>query len=370
MQKREARYKIIISGGGTGGHIFPAIAIADTFRELVPSAEILFVGASDRMEMQKIPEAGYEIIGLWISGFQRKLSFKNLLVPFKVLSSIQKSKSVIRKFKPDAVVGVGGYASGPLLYVASSRNIPTLIQEQNSYAGITNKILRKRVDKICVAYEKMERFFPAEKLIMTGNPVRTDIRNLEEKREEALQAFNLDPDKKVILVIGGSLGARTINETLIKNISKLLDEGLQILWQTGVSQFEMIKEKTGDLQGVVVTAFIKKMHLAYAAADLVVSRAGALAISELCIVRKPSILVPSPFVVEDHQTKNAYALVEKKAAILVADKNLEQQLVPEILRLIGDEEKMNTLKNNIGQLAKPDASQRIAEEIIKMIESH
>ncbi len=353
--------KFIISGGGSGGHIFPAIAIANSLKETYPNCEILFVGAKDKMEMEKVPAAGFKIEGLWISGFQRSLSPKNLSFPFKVISSLKKAKKIIKNFKPELVIGVGGFASGPTLYQAAKMGIPTLIQEQNSYPGITNIILSKKVDKICVAYDNMEKYFPAKKIYFTGNPIRKDVVQINGKREEALKYFGLSADKPVVLVVGGSLGARTINEAIEKHIRDFYSRGIQLIWQTGKKYFPQADTavKAVGENGITATAFITKMDLAYAAADIVVSRAGAIAISELCVVRKPVILVPSPFVAEDHQTKNALALMTNHAAVLVKDVELEEKLMHEIIRLVDNEVDRQNLINNITQMGVEDATMAI-----------
>ncbi|GAB3526825.1 undecaprenyldiphospho-muramoylpentapeptide beta-N-acetylglucosaminyltransferase [Pontibacter brevis] len=369
MPESNRPYRIIISGGGTGGHIYPAVAIANQLREVNPEAEILFVGAKGRMEMTRVPEAGYKIVGLWISGIQRRLTLDNLSFPFKVLSSVRAAHKIIRDFKPDAVVGVGGYASGPLLYAATARKVPALIQEQNSYAGITNKLLAKRVDKVCVAYTNMEAFFPAEKLVLTGNPVRSDIMNSQLKRQEALQHFGLIGEKKTILVIGGSLGARTINHSIAAGLEQILQAGYQLIWQTGKGYYaeaQALEEKY-KAQDVRAFDFIKRMDLAYAAADIVISRAGALSISELCLAGKPAILVPSPNVAEDHQTKNAMALVQQNAAILVRDTEAAEKLVPAALKLAQDEQEQKRLRTNILKMARPNAAADIVNELIGLI---
>ena len=361
--------RIIISGGGTGGHIFPAIAIANAIKSSKPDAEILFVGAKGKMEMEKVPLAGFPIKGLWISGLQRRITWKNLSFPFKVISSLAMASRIISHFKPDVVIGVGGYASGPLLRMAVRRKIPTLIQEQNSFPGITNKLLCRKVDKICVAYEGMERFFPKEKIILTGNPVRQDIL-LQKVRMEALDSFHLDNEKKVVLIVGGSLGAGTINKSVLHYLDKPeKPENLQLLWQTGSHHYHQIKtnEKLKDKPDIHVHPFIERMDLAYAAADIIVSRAGAIAISELCIIGKPVILIPSPNVAEDHQTKNAEALVRKSAAIMLKDQDSIDKLFILIKELAADEALKNTLSNNIKTMALPEASSRIAEEAIKLI---
>lgn len=369
MPESNRPYRIIISGGGTGGHIYPAVAIANQIKAINPEADILFVGAKGRMEMTRVPEAGYKIVGLWISGLQRRLTLDNLSFPLKVLSSVRASHKIIKEFKPDAVVGVGGYASGPLLYAATARNIPSLIQEQNSYAGITNKLLAKRVDKVCVAYENMDQFFPAEKLVLTGNPVRQDIMEIQDKRREALLHFGLTSEKKTILVIGGSLGARTINHSIAAGLERIMEAGYQLIWQTGKGFYAEAQqlEKPYLEQGIRAFDFIKRMDLAYAAADIVVSRAGALSISELCLAGKPAILVPSPNVAEDHQTKNAMALVNKQAAILVRDQEAQQQLVQVALQLLQDEQEQKRLQQSIQKMARPNAAADIVKELLKLI---
>jgi UDP-N-acetylglucosamine--N-acetylmuramyl-(pentapeptide) pyrophosphoryl-undecaprenol N-acetylglucosamine transferase len=361
--------KVIISGGGTGGHIYPAIAIARAVNDLDKNSEILFVGAKDRMEMQKVPAAGYRIVGLWISGIQRRLTVDNLMFPVKVISSYFKARKIIKDFQPDIAIGVGGYASFPLLFAASGMGVPTLIQEQNGYAGVANKYLAKSVEKICVAYEGMEKFFPKEKLLMTGNPVRKDILDSNSKREQGLKHFRLDPAKKTILVIGGSLGARTINESIDKDLQLLADNGVQIVWQTGKGYYQKAKENEAKYPDVRVFEFVYEMDLAYSVADLVISRAGALSISELALVGKPVILVPSPNVAEDHQTKNAMALVNKNAALLIKDDVARQELVPAAVNLMKDELKKGELSRNILTLGRPDAAGTIAKEVMKIIES-
>lgn len=368
MNKKQLN-KIIISGGGTGGHIFPAISIANALKALQPDMDILFVGALGRMEMEKVPAAGYKIIGLPISGFQRKLSLGNVKVIAQLLYSLMKARKVISDFKPDVAVGVGGYASGPLLRIASQKGIPTVIQEQNSYAGVTNKLLAKKAAKICVAYEGMERFFPAGKIIMTGNPVRQDLIKIAGKRDEALEFFGLYKTKKTILILGGSLGARTVNDSIAAGLERLGKENFQVIWQTGPRYFEEMKQKT-DASGaanVKAMAFISRMDLAYAAADLVVSRAGAGTISELCLVEKASILVPSPNVAEDHQTKNALALTNKNAAILVKDADAKNTLVDTMIAYISNPDELQRLSTNIAKMAEHDSAKRIAQEILKLI---
>jgi UDP-N-acetylglucosamine--N-acetylmuramyl-(pentapeptide) pyrophosphoryl-undecaprenol N-acetylglucosamine transferase len=361
--------RIIVSGGGTGGHIFPAIAIANAIKTLRPDTEFLFVGAEGKMEMEKVPAAGYKIEGLWISGFQRKLTLSNLAFPFKVISSILKAKRILKTFKPDAVIGTGGFASGPMLQVAASKGIPTLIQEQNSYAGITNKILSQKVDRICVAYSGMEKFFPKQKIILTGNPVRQDILSLEGKRDRGLEFFGLDANKKTILVIGGSLGARTINESIMNCLDDFASNNIQLIWQTGKGYFETAKNGVAKYEGKGIKAFdfIQKMDLAYAVSDVVISRAGASSVSELCLVRKPTILIPSPNVAEDHQTKNAMALVTYNAAIIIKDVDAKNQLKAEAIKLVKDEEACFKLSENISRLALPDSAIVIANEVISLI---
>lgn len=357
--------KVIISGGGTGGHIFPAISIANALKEKHSDIEILFVGALGRMEMEKVPAAGYKIEGLNISGLSRKLSFQLISFPFKVIGSVMKARSIIKKFKPDVVVGVGGYASGPLLYAATGMGVPALIQEQNSYPGITNKMLAKRVEKICVAYNGMEKFFPKEKIILTGNPVRQDILDVEGKKEKGLEYFNLDKTKQTVLVIGGSLGARTVNQAISNAVPLLAEKNIQLVWQTGKAYKATADETVANYKEKGITAhdFITKMDYAYAVADIVVSRAGASSVSELCIVKKASILIPSPNVAEDHQTKNAMALVNNHAAILVKDVDAREQLGKQIISLIADKEQKEKLENNISKLALTSAANVIANEI-------
>ena len=358
-------YRFIISGGGTGGHIYPAVAIANELKLRYPDSKILFVGASDRMEMEKVPQAGYEIKGLWISGIQRSLSVKNLMFPFKLISSLMKSKSILKKFKPDAAIGTGGYASAPLLRIASGKKIPCLIQEQNSHAGITNKWLSGRVDKICVAYDSMERFFPSEKIKLTGNPVRQDLLDIASKREKALSFFKLKPAQKTVLILGGSLGARRINELVYEKLGFFAENGLQLIWQCGKYYYEQYKDNTEG--GVQVHAFLNRMDLAYAASDFIISRAGALSVSELCLVGKPVLFIPSPNVSEDHQTKNAMAIVSKNAALLLKENELEGRFQEEFLDLLYSEERQETLSENIKKLAKPDATKAIVEEIEKLL---
>ncbi|MCB9195986.1 MAG: undecaprenyldiphospho-muramoylpentapeptide beta-N-acetylglucosaminyltransferase [Flavobacteriales bacterium] len=361
--------RVIISGGGTGGHIFPALAIANAIKERYPEAAILFVGANGKMEMEKVPQAGYEIKGLDIVGIQRKKIWKNWNFPIKYLKSKSAAKSIVKEFNPMIAIGVGGYASGPTLIQSGNLGVPTLLQEQNSYAGLTNKLLAKKALKICVAYDHMEQFFPKDKIVMTGNPVRKDILSLEGKREEAIKHFELDPAKKTILLIGGSLGARTLNDSIVAGFQELSKAGVQIIWQTGkIYETEMAeKAKQHGDSNFKPMAFISRMDLAYAAADVVISRAGALSVSELCLVKKPCVLVPSPNVAEDHQTKNAKSLVDKNAALLVKDVESQAKLVPEILSLLNNEAKMEELSMNIAALGKPNAAEEICNEVMKII---
>ena len=367
-QEQNNILRVIISGGGTGGHIYPAIAIANALRELNQQTEILFVGAEGRMEMQKVPEAGYKIIGLPITGIKRSLTLKNLTFPFKLWFSIRKAKKILNDFNPQVVVGVGGFASGPLLYAATKAGIPALIQEQNGYAGLANKWLADKVQKICVAYENMDQYFPKEKLILSGNPVRSDLKDAGSKRQEALSFYRLDGNRPVILVIGGSLGARTINQSLLKSLGLLQDQGIQLIWQTGKFYYQDIKEQLNQVEqsDIRLCEFIKEMSLAYAAADVVISRAGALSIAELCLVQKPTILVPSPNVAEDHQTKNAMALVQQEAAVLVKDEEAADKLVKEAVSLIQDQQKRLALIENIGKMARPNAANHIATEVMRL----
>ena len=362
-------HKIILSGGGTGGHIFPAIAVADALREIDPEIEVLFVGAQGRMEMEKVPASGYNIEGLWISGFQRSLSFKNLMFPFKVLQSLMDAKKIVKKFNPDAVVGTGGYASGPVLWVSTRMKIPTLIQEQNSYAGVTNKILGKKVNKICVAFEGMETFFDKEKIIVTGNPVREEVISIEGKRKSAIEFFELDQNKKTILIVGGSLGAKAVNDALLPHIKDFVDKGIQLIWQTGKVSFQTIDKEAEQFkeQGIKIHQFITKMDLAYAAADLVISRAGAIAVSEICLTKKPCILVPLPTAAEDHQTKNALALAKYDAAIIVKNSEAPKMLFKTASELIENSDELIKLSNNIEPLGIPKSAQTIAKEVLKMI---
>ena len=361
--------KVILSGGGTGGHIFPAVAIANEIKKLVPHAEILFVGALGKMEMEKVPAAGYKIIGVPIAGLQRKLfTLANLKLPFLIIQSLLKTRKIINEFQPDVVVGTGGYASGPLLKAATNKGIPALLQEQNSYAGITNKILSKKASKICVAYEGMEQFFPKEKILLTGNPVRQDLKDVKQHREEALNFFKLSPNKKIILVIGGSLGAKTINESMGAGLQKLVDSNIQLIWQTGKTYYTNAQEQVQPFSNnnIYALEFISRMDLAYAAADIVISRAGASSVSELCNIGMPCILVPSPNVAEDHQTKNAMALVNKQAALLVKDNQSLNTLIDTAIALINNTSQQVTLTNNISQMAFQNSANVIALEVLKL----
>lgn len=360
--------KVVISGGGTGGHIFPAVAIADEIKRRNPDAEILFVGAEGKMEMEKVPLAGYKIIGLPIAGLQRKLTWKNLTLPIKILKSMSKARRILQEFRPEVVVGVGGYASGPTLKAATMLHIPALIQEQNSFAGKTNKLLGKSVQRICVAYAGLERFFPSDKIVFTGNPVRSDVVRIEGKRREALDHYGFDASKQTLLVIGGSLGARTLNESVLQHLDTLVEQGVQVLWQCGKLYYEELHEKLKhrDAKGVQLVQFIARMDLAYAVADVVVSRAGAISVSELCLVAKPVILVPSPNVAEDHQTHNAMALVSQVAALIVKDNEAREHLVPTALKLLRDEDLRKELALNIKLLGRPEATAQIVDELEKI----
>ena len=358
-------YNFIISGGGTGGHIYPAVAIANELKLRYPDAKFLFVGAKDRMEMEKIPQSGYQIKGLWISGLQRSFSLDNLLFPFKLISSLWESKKIVKSFKHDLAIGTGGYASAPLLKIASSKGIPCVIQEQNSYAGLTNKWLSKNVKKICVAYEQMERYFPADKLCFTGNPVRQDLIDISDKKEQAISHFNLDNTKKTVLILGGSLGAQRINRLISNHLNYFLKLDVQILWQCGSYYYEIYRGIKNDF--VQVHSFLNRMDLAYAASDYIISRAGALSVSELCLVGKPVIFIPSPNVSEDHQTKNATSISAKNAAILIKEEDLEKQFKKQFNQLINSENLQSELSKNIKSLAKPNATKDIVEEIEKLL---
>lgn len=381
METKNNKPRIIISGGGTGGHIFPAVSIANAIKELRPDAEILFVGAEGRMEMQRVPDAGYRIIGLTVAGFDRKHLWKNFTVLVKLVRSQWKARNIIKQFRPQVAVGVGGYASGPTLKTAGMMGVPTLIQEQNSYAGVTNKLLAQKACKICVAYEGMEKFFPAEKIIMTGNPVRQNLLGHSISHEDAVRYFSLDPSRKTILILGGSLGARTINQTLTAGLDTIRkNPDIQFIWQTGKIYIDRVRDAitaaTGEavrhphvnaIPNLYVTDFIKDMASAYAAADLVISRAGAGSISEFCLLHKPVILVPSPNVAEDHQTKNVLALVDKDAAIYVKDAEAEERLLDVALKTVKNSGKLKELSNNIARLALPDSATVIAKEVLKLI---
>ncbi|MFN2429162.1 MAG: undecaprenyldiphospho-muramoylpentapeptide beta-N-acetylglucosaminyltransferase [Cryomorphaceae bacterium] len=361
--------RIIISGGGTGGHIFPAIAIADAIKAAEPNSEFLFVGAKGRMEMERVPKAGYPIKGLWISGIQRKLTMSNLSFPFKLVSSLLKARAIVKEFKPDVAVGVGGYASGPLLKVASAKKIPSLIQEQNSFPGITNRLLAAKVNTICVAYEGMDKWFPAGKIVMTGNPVREQVVQLAGKKDEGLAFFGLKRDVPTLLVVGGSLGARTINQTIHANLDFFKSNGFQLIWQTGKNYAAEAETavKEMDYSGVVTTPFIDRMDLAYAAADALVSRAGAMSVSEICLIQKAAVLVPSPNVAEDHQTKNARALADSRAALLVTDKNAQNELIPAVKKLLSDETYREEIARNTANHAFQNSAENIANEVLKLI---
>ena len=365
--------RIIISGGGTGGHIFPAVSIANAIKEMRPEAEILFVGAEGRMEMHRVPAAGYQIKGLPVAGFDRKNLLKNIPVLIKLFKSQRLARKIVKDFRPHAAVGVGGYASGPTLKVAGSMGIPTLLQEQNSYAGVTNKLLAKQAKKICVAYEGMERFFDKEKIILTGNPVRQGLLRPTLGREEAVASFGLDPDKQTVLILGGSLGARTINQCLMNQLDKVRTSGVQFIWQTGkiyIDEARAAVARAGELPMLHVTDFISDMATAYSAADLIISRAGAGSISEFCLLRKPVILVPSPNVAEDHQTKNALALVNKNAALYVKDAEADSILLDKAIEAVGQPELLNNLSKNIAELAFTDSAKVIAKEVIRLAEKY
>lgn len=362
------KLKFILSGGGTGGHIYPAIAIANELKSRFPDAEFLFVGAKDKMEMQKVPQAGYQIIGLWIAGLQRKLTTDNAIFPFKLMSSLIKSRAIIKQFNPNVVIGTGGFASGPLLQMANRAGIPTVIQEQNSYPGITNKLLGKKAKSICVAYENLERFFPKDKIQLTGNPVRQDLIDIEDKRIDGIAYFKLNPSKKTLLVLGGSLGSRRINQMIAKELDFFAAQNIQVIWQCGkfyIEEYQHFNER----ENVQVLAFIDKMNMVYAAADFVISRAGASSVSELCIVGKPVIFIPSPNVAEDHQTKNAKSIVDKNSAILLKETELETKFQIVFSDLLSNENQQKELSKNIKQLAKPNATKDIVDTIIKLIKT-
>ena len=366
MSNTNKAYKIILSGGGTGGHIYPAIAIANELKLRYPESEFLFVGAKDRMEMEKVPQAGYQIKGLWISGIQRQLTLKNMMFPFKLISSLWNARKIINQFKPDVAIGTGGFASGPLLHIAALKGIPSLIQEQNSYPGITNKLLSKKVAKVCVAYNGLERFFPSEKIIKTGNPVRQDLLDISSKRAEAIKHFNLIEGKQTLLVLGGSLGAKAINELMVNELDFLQTLNIQVIWQCGKLYYQAYK-LYGNTKHVQVHQFINKMDYAYAAADFIISRAGASSVSELCIVGKPVVFVPSPYVAEDHQTKNANAIVKVNAAILIAQEDLKVDFKNKFGQLVASKEKQEELSQNIKKLALINATKDIADQVEKLL---
>ena len=363
-----SNYKFILSGGGTGGHIYPAVAIADELKSRYPNAEFLFVGASDRMEMDKVPQAGYKIEGLWISGIQRKLTLKNLMFPFKLLISLLRSRKIIKTFKPDAVIGTGGFASGPLLQAAILKRIPSLIQEQNSYPGITNKLLGKKVNTICVAYEGLDKFFPKEKIRLTGNPIRKDLLDVKSKHIEGKDAFTLIHSKHTLLVLGGSLGARRINQLIEANIDFFETHNVQVIWQCGKLYYDQYK-LYNKMKNIQVHAFLNSMDLAYGASDIIISRAGAISVSELCIVGKPVIFIPSPNVAEDHQTKNAKAVADKNAAVLIKEKDLESDFQSQFSELISNESRRTELGENIEALALVNATNTIVDEVEKLLKN-
>ena len=367
--KKPSKYRIIIGGGGTGGHVFPAIAIANALNSRLDSVNILFVGARGKLEMEKVPEAGYSIIGLPVAGFKRKFSLQNVTFFFKLFRSLLKSRSIIQGFKPNVAIGVGGYASGPILKSAIRHDIPIIIQEQNSYAGVTNKMLARSAAKICVAYDGMEKYFPDDRIVMTGNPIRQDLLLPESEHTASLKHFGLDPGKKVVLLIGGSLGARTLNNCMFFHLGEIAASGVQFLWQSGSYYYEEAKQKleASGAENIVLLPFIKEMNRAYQVADIIISRAGAGTISELSVIGKPVILVPSPNVAEDHQTKNARSLVDKDAAVLVTDAEAEEKLIDIAIRQVSDEASNKELSANIKKLAIPDAADRIADEVIKLL---
>ncbi|MBD0832477.1 undecaprenyldiphospho-muramoylpentapeptide beta-N-acetylglucosaminyltransferase [Aestuariibaculum sediminum] len=366
MSQKSRTYKIVLSGGGTGGHIYPAVAIANELKRRYDDAEFLFVGAKDRMEMEKIPQAGYKIEGLWISGIQRQLTMKNLMFPFKLISSLYRARRIVKTFKPDVAIGTGGFASGPLLYMASSNGVPSLIQEQNSFPGITNKLLAKHVQKICVAYDGLERFFPKDKIIKTGNPVRQGLLEVNSKTEEAKKLFNLKEGKLTLLVIGGSLGARRINELIEKELDFFDTQNVQLIWQCGKLYYQQYKIYNNTVN-VQVHEFLNNMDFAYAAADFVISRAGASSVSELCIVGKPVIFIPSPNVAEDHQTKNAMAVVERNAAMIIKEEELEVDFKNKFSQLVASPKKQKEFSDNIKKIALVNATKDIADEVEKLL---
>lgn len=364
------KIKILLSGGGTGGHIFPAIAIANALKSKLKDVDILFVGAKGRMEMEKVPQAGYPIKGLWISGLQRRLDMNNLAFPFKLVSSLMGAAKIIKQFKPDVAIGTGGYASGPLLYMASKKKVPTLILEQNSYPGITNKLLGKTVNKICVAYKELEKYFPKEKIVVTGTPIRKEILELKVTHEDGLKFFGLQAGKPVLLIIGGSQGAQKINEAIAKNLEKIMAQDVSIIWQTGKPSFEMAKatvEKSANKDAIRVVDFIKRMDMAYAAADLIISRAGAIAIAEIIAVNKAAIFIPLPSAAEDHQTKNAETLAKGKAAVMLKENEMDGKLLKTITDLIKMKSTRLLLAQNLKRFERPDATEKIAEEVIELM---
>ncbi len=369
---QQPKLKILISGGGTGGHIFPAIAIAESIRKEAPDAEFLFVGAKGRMEMKKVPAAGYRIEALWISGLQRKLTIRNLNFPCKVIASLIKARKIIKKFKPDVVIGTGGYASGPTLRVASSMGIPTLIQEQNSFPGITNKLLSKKANTICVAYDGMEKFFPEKKIVTTGNPIRNDLINIKNKNKKAYEYFSVNEDKPTVLIVGGSQGARAINEAIHANLDVFVKNNIRLIWQTGKHYFPNAIEgfDADHYPDIKILEFINRMDFAYSIADVIISRAGAIAISEICAVGKPGIFVPLPTAAADHQTKNAMALVSKDAALMVENKEVNQKLVPAVIDLLNDKNKKQELSKNISKLAITNSGDLIAKQVSKLLKQN
>ncbi len=368
MKTQDKNIRVIISGGGTGGHIFPAIAIANAIKEMQPDAEILFVGAMGKMEMEKVPQAGYNIKGLWISGIKRSLSLSNLTFPLKLWASMRKAAAIIKDFKPDVVVGVGGFASGPTLKAANNKKIPSLIQEQNSYPGITNRLLAKKAAKICVAYDHLEQYFPKEKIVYTGNPIRKEVVNIKGKSTEAYDFFGLEAHRQTLLIVGGSLGALAVNEAVKNHMKELENNNIQIIWQTGKLYYEQAVKavEAQQLKLIRVVEFIQRMDLAYAAADLVISRAGAIAISELCATAKPSIFVPLPTAAEDHQTKNAQALLDKNAALLIPNNEINTKITETVLELMGNNIQRQQLSDNIAPLGILDADERIAQEVMSL----
>ena len=361
--------RLIVSGGGTGGHIFPAIAIADAFKRRHPNAEILFVGAKGKMEMERVPQAGYPIEGLWISGFKRELSLDNLSFPFKLISSLCKAKKILKKFKPDMVVGVGGFASGPIMRKATRLNIPVVIQEQNSFPGVTNKIVAPKAAKICVAYENMDKWFPKDKIVLTGNPLRNNVVSTEGKHDEGARFFGMDPQKPIILLVGGSQGAMGINKGISAKLAMFKDVDYQMIWQTGKHYVEQAQKEVDELglgERVKPVVFIDRMDLAYASADVVISRAGAMSISELSLVGKAVVFVPLPTAAEDHQTKNAMSLVQKDAAMIVKNDETPEKLIPTVFELLNDKEKINKMQENIAKFARPNAAEDIVNELDKI----